>query len=62
MQPPQERSADSSQLELQPRDGHNWEDPSRAASSFSLKRPDGGREAWTVLISGFIFEALFWGT
>lgn len=27
-----------------------------------LKPVDGGRDAWTVLIAGFIFEALFWGT
>ena len=62
MQAQQERSADSSQFELQPRDAHDWEDPTRVASSYSLKRADGGREAWQVLISGFIFEALFWGT
>lgn len=60
MQAPEERSVD--QLELQPRDGHDWEDPGGGVSSHSLKRADGGREAWTVLISGFIFEALFWGT
>ncbi|KAJ6445333.1 MFS general substrate transporter [Purpureocillium lavendulum] len=26
-----------------------------------LKPVDGGRDAWVVLIAGFIFEALFWG-
>lgn len=27
-----------------------------------LRRVDGGRDAWVVLIAGFIIEALFWGT
>jgi hypothetical protein len=27
-----------------------------------LKPVDGGRAAWTVLVAGFIFEALLWGT
>lgn len=26
-----------------------------------LKPTDKGRDAWTVLIAGFVFEALFWG-
>jgi hypothetical protein len=27
-----------------------------------LKPADRGRDAWTVLIAGIAFEALFWGT
>ena len=27
-----------------------------------LQPVDRGRDAWTVLIAGFVFEALFWGT
>lgn len=34
--------------------------PSEAAIS-ALKPVDGGRDAWTMLIAGFVFEALFWG-
>lgn len=30
--------------------------------SQSLAPIDQGRRAWTVLIAGVIFEALFWGT
>lgn len=26
-----------------------------------LKPVDRGRDAWTVLIAGFVFEAIFWG-
>ncbi|KAF5683807.1 MFS monocarboxylate transporter [Fusarium circinatum] len=29
--------------------------------SQSLKPADGGLAAWTVLVTGFIFEAMFWG-
>lgn len=27
-----------------------------------LRPADGGRDAWVVLIAGFLFEAVFWGT
>ena len=29
--------------------------------SQELKPADRGRDAWTILIAGVIFEALFWG-
>ncbi|KAH7490897.1 hypothetical protein BFJ63_vAg13751 [Fusarium oxysporum f. sp. narcissi] len=37
-------------------------DPSEPTTqSQSLKPADGGLAAWTVLVTGFIFEAMFWG-
>jgi hypothetical protein len=47
-------------FELQPQaldHGHDY--PRRA--SIELKPTDRGRHAWTVLIAGVVFEALFWG-
>jgi hypothetical protein len=35
------------------------DDPSRPR--FTLSRADGGRDAWLVLASCFILEALVWG-
>lgn len=32
-----------------------------ASSQLGLQPVDGGRDAWMVLMAGFIFEALFWG-
>lgn len=37
---------------------HHLEGP----ASQELKPADRGRDAWTVLIAGFTFEALFWGS
>jgi hypothetical protein len=42
--------------------GHNEENIDlEEVSPQELKPVDGGRDAWTVLIAGFIFEAIFWG-
>jgi thiol:disulfide interchange protein len=47
-------------LELQTQTQHQSEEPTNPEASV-LKPVDRGRDAWTVLIAGFIFEALFWG-
>lgn len=35
--------------------------PREGALMQELGRVDGGRQAWTVLVAGVIFEAMFWG-
>ncbi|KAL2798029.1 MFS general substrate transporter [Aspergillus keveii] len=56
MRPREDR--DSFELRPQGLDhGHDY--PRRA--SLELKPTDRGRHAWTVLIAGVVFEALFWG-
>ncbi|KAK5989739.1 MFS transporter asaE-like protein [Cladobotryum mycophilum] len=59
-------------IELVPQSQHHYHDASKSPSetenefqqgtqSQQLKPVDRGRDAWTVLIAGFIFDALFWG-
>ncbi|KAL3449066.1 MFS general substrate transporter [Aspergillus insuetus] len=51
---------DQDSFELQPQGSpHDHDYPQRA--SVELKPTDRGRHAWTVLIAGVVFEALFWG-
>ena len=62
METPQERIADQIELQSQRYD-HDQEDIAHEGIlPQQLKPADRGRDAWTVLIAGFIFEALFWGT
>jgi hypothetical protein len=48
-------------FELQPQDPNHGDDYTQRAS-LELKPSDRGRHAWTVLIAGVVFEALFWGS
>lgn len=51
-------------FELQSRAQHaddTHEEP-EGTSSQTLEPTDGGRYAWTVLLAGVTFEALFWGS
>ncbi|KAK9242033.1 MFS general substrate transporter [Lipomyces tetrasporus] len=51
------------ELQLRSQDlGHEHGDPQEPSSSQQeLKPVDQGRDAWVVLIAGFVFEAVFWG-
>ncbi|KAL3490190.1 MFS general substrate transporter [Aspergillus germanicus] len=51
---------DQNLSELQPQGSDHDHDYPRRASG-ELKPTDRGRHAWTVLIAGVVFEALFWG-
>ncbi|KAF7562857.1 hypothetical protein G7046_g1294 [Stylonectria norvegica] len=58
----------SSNVELEPQatrtqQAQESQDSSEEAgiNSQQLKPVDGGRDAWTVLIAGFVFESIFWG-
>lgn len=52
------------EISLQPYQGSQHDGPGAqgAEAAFqSLKPVDTGRDAWTVLVAGIAFEALFWG-
>lgn len=48
--------------EVQMRTLENQPEGQREEVFEELNPVDRGRDAWTVLIAGFAFEALFWGT
>lgn len=52
-------SSESTDIRLNSPD--NEPDSHQLALNQELKPVDRGRDAWTVLIAGFVFEALFWG-
>ena len=53
----------TSTFQLQSQAGGLDEDPFShdTVPTTRLERTDGGQRAWTILIAGVIFEALFWG-
>ena len=62
-----ENMGDTASLELQPQQGQQPDsgidgDYPSTAPLQELKPVDRGRDAWVVLLAGFVFEALFWGS
>ena len=42
--------------------GTTQEELQQEQDGHSLPPADGGRAAWTLLLAGFVFEALLWGS
>lgn len=49
------------ELRWQPQSFEDAHNRPESTLSQELKPADRGRHAWTVLIAGVVFEALFWG-